>query len=205
MIRGRVSDARTNGQITCTNLGLDASGKPEVCQITVTMTAPAADGSTRTITVTSAPDLEYVIPAPGEEGLLPGLYTLTISVPGYEPGTVKVRVPMDTTVEAAQVALYPSPSVVGTILTRVGAVPAGTCVIARPTGSTGALGPCQVSTAPDGSITCTITGGAKCAGTKPDGSYALERLGSGQFDLSVVPGDDEYLPVAPVAIVLSSR
>lgn len=203
VIKGRVSDARTNGQITCTNLGLDPSGKPEVCQITVTMTAPAADGSTRTITVTSAPDLEYVIPAPGDTGLLPGLYTLTVSVPGYEPGTVKVKVPMGQTVEAAQVALYPSPSVVGTILTRVGAVPAGTCVIARPTGSTTPLGPCAVATAPDGSITCTITGGAKCAGTKPDGSYALERLGSGQFDVSVQPGDSEYLPVAPVSIVLS--
>lgn len=202
VIRGRVSDARTNGQITCTNLGLDANGQPEVCQITATMTAPAADGSTRTITVTSAPDLEYVIPAPGDVGLLPGLYTVTISVPGYEPGTVKVRVPMDTTVEAAQVALYPSPSVVGTILTRVGAVPAGTCVVARPTGSAGVAPPCAVSTAPDGSLTCTVAGG-RCAATAPDGSYALERVGSGQFDISVQPGDDEYLPVAPVAIVLS--
>ncbi len=203
VIRGRVSDARTNGQITCTNLGVDpTTGKPEVCQITVTMTAPAADGSTRTITVTSAPDLEYVIPAPGDTGLLPGLYTLTISVPGYEPGTVKVKVPMGQTVEAAQVALYPSPSVVGTILTRVGAVPAGTCVVARPTGSTGPLGACAVSTAPDGSVSCTVSG-ARCAGTNPDGSYALERLGSGQFDVSVLPGDSEYLPVAPVAIVLS--
>lgn len=203
VIRGRVSDARTNGQITCTNLGVDPSGKPEVCQITATMTAPAPDGSTRTITVTAAPDLEYVIPAPGTTGLLPGLYTVTVSAPGYEPGTVKVKVPMGQTVEAAQVALYPSPSVVGTILARVGAVPAGTCVIARPTGSTGTLGPCTVTTAPDGTVTCTITGGAKCAATKPDGSYDLERLGSGQFDISVVPGDDEYLPVAPVAIVLN--
>ena len=203
VIRGRVSDARTNGQITCTNLGVDASGKPEVCQITVTMTAPAADGSTRTITVTSAPDLEYVIPAPGTTGLLPGLYTLTVSAPGYEPGTVQVKVPMGQTVEAAQVALYPSPSIVGTILTRVGAVPAGTCVVARPSGSTGTLGPCTVSTAPDGTVTCSVTGGAKCAATKPDGSYDLERLGSGSFDVSVIPGDDEYLPVAPVAIVLN--
>ncbi|HUX69090.1 MAG TPA: carboxypeptidase regulatory-like domain-containing protein [Cellulomonadaceae bacterium] len=203
VIRGRVSDARTNGQITCTNLGVDASGKPEVCQITATMTAPAADGTTRTITVTSAPDLEYVIPAPGSTGLLPGLYTVTISVPGYEPGTVQVKVPMGQTVEAAQVALYPSPSVVGTILTRVGAVPAGTCVVARPTGSTGTLGPCTITTAPDGTVTCTVTGGAKCAATKPDGSYDLERLGSGSFDVSVIPGDDEYLPVAPVAVVLN--
>ena len=203
VIRGRVSDARTNGQIKCANLGLDANGNPEVCQITATMTAPAADGSTRTITVTSAPDLEYVIPAPGSTGLLPGLYTVTISVPGFEPGTVQVKVPMGQTVEAAQVALYPSPSVVGTILTRVGAVPAGTCVVARPTGSTGALGPCTTTTAPDGTVTCTVTGGAKCAATKPDGSYDLERLGSGSFDVSVIPGDDEYLPVAPVAVVLN--
>ena len=203
VIRGRVSDARTNGQIKCANLGLDANGNPEVCQITATMTAPAADGSTRTITVTSAPDLEYVIPAPGSTGLLPGLYTVTISVPGFEPGTVQVKVPMGQTVEAAQVALYPSPSVVGTILTRVGAVPAGTCVVARPTGSTGALGPCTTTTAPDGTVTCTVTGGAKCAATAPDGSYDLERLGSGSFDVSVIPGDDEYLPVAPVAVVLN--
>ncbi|MCV2395221.1 carboxypeptidase regulatory-like domain-containing protein [Actinotalea sp. M2MS4P-6] len=198
VIRGRVSDARTNGQITCTNLA-----PTETCEITVTMTAPGADGSTRNISVTSAPDLEYVIPGPGDEGLLPGLYVLTISVPGYEPGTVSVRVPMDQTVEAAQVALYPSPSVVGTILTRVGAVPAGTCVIAWPTGSTGSPGPCTVGTDAAGDPTCVIGDPAQCAGTATDGSYALERLGSGQFDVSVQPGDDEYLPVAPVAIVLT--
>ncbi|MCL3861863.1 carboxypeptidase regulatory-like domain-containing protein [Actinotalea sp. K2] len=202
-IRGRVSDARTNGVISCSNLQLEPDGTPERCEITVTLTAPAADGSIRTIEVTSDPDLEYTVPAPGAEGLLPGLYTLTLSAPGYEPGRVRVQVAMGETVVAAQVALFPSPSVVGTVLTRVGAVPAGTCVVARPTGESGPLGDCVTAQEPDGEVSCTITGGAQCASTRPDGSYALERLGSGQFDVMVVPGDDEYLTVPAVAIVLT--
>ncbi len=197
-IRGRVSDARTNGQITCP--GIDPG---EVCEVTASMTAQAMDGSTRNISVTVAPDLEYTIPAAGDEGLLPGLYTLTISAPGYESGEVKVQVPMGQTVVASQVALYPSPSIVGTILTRVGAVPADTCVIAVRDGvDPGTVGDCDVGGDPT-EPTCTITGDARCAGVAVNGSYALERLSGGTYQVSVQPGGDEYVAVPAVPVSLA--
>lgn len=202
-IRGRVSDARTNGQITCPGLDPDAG---ETCEVTVTMQAADLSGATRTLTVTSAPDLEYQIPAADDPdgGLLPGLYTLTVSAPGYEPTTVQVQVPMDAVVRAAQVALFPSPSLVGTVLTRVGTVPPGTCVVAVPAGQDpSAVGPCVLAVDDAGAPTCEIDGDARCAGIGVNGSYEMSRLRSGDYRVLVRPGDAEYLPVAPVDLALS--
>lgn len=202
-IRGRVSDARTNGQITCPGLDVDAG---ETCEVTVTLQAADLDGATRTVSVTSAPDLEYQIPAADDPagGLLPGLYTLTVSAPGYEPGRVQVEVPMDQVVRAAQVALFPSPSLVGTVLARVGTVPAGTCVLAVPAGQDlAAVPPCTLGVDADGAPTCELAGDARCAGIGVNGSYEMSRLRSGDYQVLVRPGDDEYLPVPPVTISLT--
>nr|WP_297425829.1 carboxypeptidase regulatory-like domain-containing protein [uncultured Actinotalea sp.] len=202
-IRGRVSDARTNGQITCPGLDTDAG---ETCEVTVTLRAADASGAVRTVTVTSAPDLEYQIPAADDPagGLLPGLYALSVSAPGYEPGTVQVEVPMDQVVRAAQVALFPSPSLVGTVLARVGTVPAGTCVLAVPAGQDlGAVGPCTLGVDADGAPTCEVAGDARCAGTGVNGSYEMSRLRSGDYQVLVRPGDGEYLAVPPVTISLT--
>lgn len=204
-ILGRVSDARTNGQLTCPGLGTG-----ETCEVTVTLQAADVTGATRTVTVTSAPDLEYRIPAADDPagGLLPGLYTLTVSAPGYEPGTVQVEVPMDEGVRAAQVALFPSPSLVGTVLARVGTVPAGTCVVAVPVG----VDPSTVGCTPGGDAvapTCEVTGdlavipGSRCAGIGVNGSYEMSRLRSGEYRVLVRPGDPEYLAVPPVTLTLS--
>ncbi|MEP7763342.1 carboxypeptidase regulatory-like domain-containing protein [Sanguibacter sp. 25GB23B1] len=199
-IRGRVSDARTNGQLTCTAL---APG--EQCLVTVSLTAQKVDGSQRPVSVTSDPNLEYLIPGAGEEGLLPGIYTLTVSAPGYEPGTVKVRVAMDQTVTAGQVALFPRPALTGTVLTRVGAVPAGTCVVAVPRGTAVTTDPCAVDGAAGTTPpSCTITAPARCAYTGDNGSYSMINLSSGTYQLTVRPGSDEYrYTQAPTEITLA--
>lgn len=199
-IRGRVSDARTNGQLTCTAL---APG--EQCLVTVSLTAQNVDGSQRPVSVTSDPNLEYLIPGAAEEGLLPGIYTLTLSAPGYEPGTVKVRVAMDQTVTAGQVALFPKPALTGTVLTRVGAVPAGTCVVAVPRGTAVTTDPCAVDGAAGTTPpSCTITAPARCAFTGDNGAYSMINLTSGTYQLTVRPGNAEYrYTQAPTEITLA--
>lgn len=181
-IRGRASDARTNGQIDCVAL---APG--EECLVTVSLTAQDPDGTQRQVTVTSEPDLEYVIPAADDTGLLPGLYELTVSAPGYESSSVKVNVPMAQTVSAGQVALFPSPSLSGTVLTRIGAVPDGTCVVAVASGGPAPTGGCTAP-APD---TCQVDGG-RCAFTGVNGGYTITSMPGGTYTVTVVPGSSEY-------------
>ena len=121
-IRGSVRDASTGGQITCPHLRDDDVGG---CVITVAGDVADSSGAVTRFTATVGPDEEYTFPKPGDPGLLPGLYRLTISAPGYEDGHVNVTVPMGQVVEATTVALEQSPSIVGTIQARVGAVSDG--------------------------------------------------------------------------------
>ncbi|SFJ70700.1 carboxypeptidase regulatory-like domain-containing protein [Cellulomonas sp. KH9] len=185
-VTGRVTDASTGGRVQCL-------ATTEPCLVTVTTTAAALDGTTRTVTTTAAPDDAYVLPADGDGGLLPGRYTLTVSVPGYETGTVAVTVPMGVVVEAATVALTPSPSLVGSVLPRVGALPTDVCVVARPAGS--------ATTCAPATATCTGTD-ARCA-RLTQGMYELRRLPAGTWEVVVVglPADDWVTP-DPVEVVL---
>ncbi|TNC19197.1 hypothetical protein FHE66_04625 [Georgenia sp. 311] len=198
-VQGAVSDASTNGQIEC-----PAGTDPEDCVVTVTTRAQTLDGTTRTVTVTVAPDLPYTLPPADQPGLLPGLYQVDVSAPGYEPGRVTVQVPMGETVQANPVALYRSPSVTGVVSTRVGMVPDGTCVLAVPGTGAAADADCTV----DSGGVCTVSGatlpaGARCAGLATNGSYTLEQLSSGSWSVAVRPPDgSEYLPVAAVSLVL---
>ncbi|MPV87299.1 hypothetical protein GB882_01355 [Georgenia ruanii] len=221
-IQGRVSDATTNGQITCPS---DVAN--EDCVITVSLSAQdGEDGTRRDITVTTAPDLEYTIPAADDTGLLPGLYTLTISAPGYESGTVNVQVPMGETVQANSVALYRSPSITGTISARLGSVPTkpgeGTCVLAVPVADTSGAADCVTGQDAPGNLICTVqtTAGtpiapsdtvARCAPVQTDGSYTIEHLSAGVYQVSVEtpepgpePGASKYLRVSPVQLTLEA-
>lgn len=199
VIVGRAVDASTGGgPVTCPAL---LAG--EECLVTVATTATGIDGEPRELTTTFAPDASYTIPGPDEPGLLPGLYELTVTAPGYEPERIRVEVPMDTTVNAPVAALLPAPSIVGTITARVGNVPDGTCVVAVPAGvDPDGLGDCVPVTPDPDAPRCLIDGGAHCAFTGLNGSYELTGLPSGSYDVSVRPGDPEYRPVDPVTITL---
>ncbi|GEK21456.1 carboxypeptidase regulatory-like domain-containing protein [Cellulomonas xylanilytica] len=192
-IRGSVRDASTGGQVTCPNI---LPG--EDCRITVTGDVTDLTGDTRPFTAYTEPDLDYTFPAAADPGLLPGLYRLTISAPGYEDGHVNVTVPLGRVVEATPVALEQSPSIVGTVQARVGAVSTGTCVIAVP-GTPGALptDPCTGDT-----TTCAVPGGA-CSFIGVNGSYEINRLTAGPYTVFVVPpAGGEYLPPVPGSVAL---
>ncbi|WP_116948350.1 carboxypeptidase regulatory-like domain-containing protein [Jiangella endophytica] len=199
VIVGRAVDASTGGgPVSCPALLPD-----EPCLVTVATTATGLDGAPRELTTTFAPDASYTLPGPDEPGLLPGLYELTVTAPGYEPERIRVEVPMDATVNAPVAALLPAPSVVGTITARVGAVPDGTCVVAAPAGADPeSLGDCVPVTPDPDAPRCRIEGGAHCAFTGVNGGYELTGLPSGGYDVSVRPGDPEYRPVDPVTITL---
>lgn len=198
-IRGRVSDARTNGQIVCPD-----KAPTDPCEVTVTLTTQGKDGTARTVSVTANADREYTIPATTDEGLLPGLHTLQITADGYAPGQVTAQVPMGAVVRANQVALHPAPAIVGTVTARSGVVPAGTCVVAV-SGNTDPLsgGGCTVTGDP-AAPECQTTGDLVCTVVNVDGSYKLEHLRSGTYQVAVVPpAGGQYLPVAGVEMSVS--
>jgi len=205
-VRGRASDARTGSVITCPDLPVAD------CVVAVELQRQRLDGTTETVRVTTAPSLEYTIPPAGGEGLLPGLYTLVVSAPGYEPQRVDVEVPMGQTVRAAQASLLPSPSVVGAVQARVGAVPDASCVIV----ATAGVGPgdveaadCAFGTTADGATTCAITSpvataSARCSAIGLNGSYEVARLVSGGYSVWVESADDEYRAQPPTAVSLAA-
>ncbi|HWJ85090.1 MAG TPA: carboxypeptidase-like regulatory domain-containing protein, partial [Cellulomonas sp.] len=195
-IRGRATDASTGARLTCPNL-LDG----EKCQLTVTTTVQLPGQNPKTITVTSDPDTPYELPRAGDGGLYPGLYHLTLKAPGYEPGTVDVTVPMGQVVEAATVALYPSPSIVGSVAARIGVVPSTTCVVAvERDGAAPGDNPCGLD--PTGKH-CTSDAGA-CSFIGLNGSYEIDRLSSGAYDVYVVPEKgSEYVAPPKVSVTLT--
>ncbi|ROS21777.1 carboxypeptidase-like regulatory domain-containing protein [Cellulomonas sp. PhB150] len=195
-IRGRATDASTGARLTCPNL---LPG--EKCQLTVTTTVQLPGENPKTITVKSDPDTPYELPRAGDGGLYPGLYHLTLRAPGYEPGTVDVTVPMGQVVEAATVALYPSPSIVGSVAARIGVVPSSTCVVAVPRdGTAPGDNPCGPDTTGKG---CASSAGA-CSFIGVNGSYEIDRLSSGAYDVYVVPvKGSEYVAPEKVSVTLT--
>jgi len=200
-VRGRVTDSRTGGQITCPpNI---PSGD---CVITAT-TTDRAGGGTQTFQVTAPPDQEYLLPAvggAGSGGLLPGLHAVTVSAPGYEATTVMVQVPLGVTIEAPPVALAPAAVITGSVSTPVGALPAGTCVIVVPLAEGGSTAPPCTPAAPP-ALTCTTTiGDALCAVADSNGHYEIDSVPHGSYDVYVEPTDTEYLPAPPVPETVAS-
>lgn len=193
-IVGRATDAGTGARITCPHL---LPG--EKCELTVSTVVRSPGEPARTVTVRSQPDRPYELPASGERGLYPGLYRLTLSAPGYEPATVDVTVPMGQVVEAATVAMYPSPSIVGSVSARIGVVPTTTCVVAVPAGEPApGADPCrQVDD------TCESAAGA-CAFIGLNGSYQIDRLSKGGYTVHVIPpASADYVRPDPVSVTLT--
>ncbi len=142
-VRGRVTDARSGGQLNCDQAdGYDPSqpgspGNLALCKLNVGVdvteaavaAACATPASTNPMVVCGVdPSQEYTVPSIDQQpvpGLLPGLHHLLITAPGYESGTVDVQVPLDATTEASPLALFPAATVVGTINAAVGNLSTG--------------------------------------------------------------------------------
>lgn len=195
-IRGRVVDGRSGGVLTCDD-------KAVPCIVTVTTVDERPEGA-KTFTVTTSPDVEYLLPpvtASGGEGLLPGAHRVTVSAPGFEPTTIVVQVPQSKVVDAPQIALYPAGVITGTISAKVGSLGDGTCVVVAPLNSLSAAPACK----PGGITTdsrCDIAAPAKCAVVDATGRYFVRGLTHGSYDLWVVPGTDDFVMPPKVPITL---
>ena len=246
-IRGRLSDARSGGPLSCDQDDRydpsqpDSDANKALCKVNVGVDVSQADvdagcapGATPDpkIVCGVSPSQEYTVPSiehGSTEGLLPGLHHLVVSAPGYENGAVDAQVPLGVTVEAPQLALYPSATVVGTINATVGnlstgpdltqpddpdePVPTGqdyahqvgyrTCVIVAPASPAPSSPPgCTLATGPSGVPTCASVAG-KCSLTSiSDGSYTVRGLPHGTYLVFVHPLNPEYRPVAGAQVIL---
>ncbi len=143
-VRGRITDARSGGPLSCDQaddydptLPPGSKANVDLCKLDVGVdvsqqavdAACAVGGTPNPMVVCDVdPTTEYTVPSIDLKpvtGLLPGLHHLVVSAPGYEAGKVDVQVPLGGTVEAPQLALYPSATVVGTINAAVGSLSTG--------------------------------------------------------------------------------
>jgi hypothetical protein len=207
-IRGQVVDSRTGGPLTCDRTAVPIDAKD--CVVTVSVSAPVnpADASQGTITITStstaALDYVYTVPRLDDAkhpGLPPGLYTVTVSAPGYETTITHVQVAQGQTAPAPQVSLPVLGVITGTITTRVGTPNAPSCVIAVPA-ETKVPKPLPTSCSPDpDTATCTVPGlpaqpcgltSTGAAGQGAAGTYQVRGLKHGRYQMLVIAQDPEY-------------
>ncbi len=206
-IQGRVVDARTGGTLNC-----DRAPDPnDPCTaFTASVQVPVVDPATgqievnaptETISAQYPPVDPYVLPADGDTahpGLVPGLYTVNLTAPGYEPASVTVQVAQGAITTAPQVSMAPLGMIAGRITTQVGFPTDPTCVVVS---SAGASPPPAgaTCTADVAAGTCTVgTDTAfRCGLVKPDGTYQVRGLTHGGYTAYVLLSDPEYLPPAP--------
>ena len=113
------------------------------------------------VSATSSPAEDYLLPAredTAHPGLVPGLYTVTLTAPGYEPGTVNVQVGQGQVAPAPLATLVPLGMITGRLTTRAGQLTGVTCIVATPSG----IPPTTVQTS------CTTPDDATCVLTDAD-------------------------------------
>ncbi|MET0866199.1 MAG: carboxypeptidase regulatory-like domain-containing protein, partial [Nakamurella sp.] len=204
-------DARTGGTLTC-----DRAPTPgETCLLTTSVPVPAVDPVTGRIDPNLPPELvtgvfspaeDYLLPSPDDTahpGLVPGLYTVTLSAPGYEPASTSVQVAQGQIVPAPQVSLSPLGMLTGRLTTRVGTPTGITCVAVTPTGVDPPAAGSSCVPKPDG-IGCIVSDdpSINCGLVQPDGTYQVRGLVHGGYTVVVLPSDPEYIAPAPFDIQL---
>lgn len=220
-IRGQVVDSRTGGPLTCDRAVVPVSAADCVATVTVSAPKDPTDESkgtvTYTTTATAALNFVYTIPnldATPPVGLPPGLYTVTVSAPGYETTLTHVQVAQGQTVPAPQASMPALGIISGTITTRIGNPSKASCVLAVPVSvSLPTTLPTSCAMNADGA-TCTaagIPGSQPCAltsmggaGEGPIGTYSIRGLTHGRYTMLLIPQDPEYTSVvnAPPIVTL---
>ena len=199
LVKGSAIDGVTNGLLTCDAL-------TPAC-LTASITSEDGD----TYTTSFAPDEEYTLPdlthpGPGQKdvkGLRPGVYAVTVSGPHYETTTVRVQVPLGTTVVAPVASLLPAPKITGFMSIARGATTGTNCVYAYPQGTAAPTG--HLCDHP-GSVSGTCTTPADstqvfpCAALGSGGYYSVEVPQRGQYLLAVDVADPDYVTPAPVEL-----
>ncbi|MDQ1737370.1 MAG: large repetitive protein, partial [Pseudonocardiales bacterium] len=215
-IKGQVTDARAGGHITCPVV---TPAKPD-CLLIAIDGGPFADGID--------PANEYLAPT-GGTGLQPGLHTITAYAPGYQQASVKVQVPLNATVNAPAISMYPAPIIKGTISSAVGqAVTLGSaasgntpavkanpvCVFAVVVGTTptAAQLTCTRYSVPataenPGCPTAQLSvppspTDVVCVQADVNGRFSLTVAQNGGYSVYVTPADDEYRSVPSAQLVL---
>ena len=156
-------------------------------------------GGTAIGTTQFTPDAEYTLPDDGQPvGLVPGLYTVTVSAPHYESAKTRVQVGFRDNATADTIQLAPAPVITG-VISAVTGEPAGpVCVWAVPDGvaapTTRCSDPAPAACAPDSATfdPTDTTPRAQCAWVDGLGRYSIEVPRRGEYTLLVEPQDDEY-------------
>ncbi|MBV9369950.1 MAG: carboxypeptidase regulatory-like domain-containing protein, partial [Frankiales bacterium] len=203
-ISGTIVDAHTGAALNC------PVAAPN-CTATVDVYADSTSSTTPLATTTVHPGAAYTLPG-AAPFLLPGLYRLVFTAPGYESGTLRVQVPegaaSGTIVTAQPIALTPEGTILGHV-SSPGDVVTG-CVIAKP------MDPANPSTPPTAPTSCptvptaanaptACTGAAtNCVGTiGVTGDYEIDFVPARTYWMFVVPNNaSNFVPVQPSKVTL---
>jgi len=203
-ISGTIVDAHTGAALNC------PVATPN-CTATVDAYDDSTSSTTPRATTTVHPGAAYTLPGTAPF-LLPGLYRLVFTAPGYESGTLRVQVPegaaAGTIVTAQPIALTPEGTILGHV-SSPGDVVTG-CVVAKP------IDPANPSTPPTAPTTCptaptatnaptACTGAAtNCVGTiGTTGDYEIDFVPARTYWMFVVPDNaTNFVPVQPSKVTL---
>lgn len=217
-VTGTAQDARSLGPVTDqTSPGVNpygfacaADGKQDGAKLTqFTLTAQVTDPippspsdpnpQPATYCTNFLPTEHYTLPDKTlnpDAGLLPGLHTVTVSAPGFEPAQVQVVVPLAGTITAPIASLYPAPKLTGNVITQAKRLPTGpTCIwttgsgVSTPSPACSATGCPAISDPTTASCTTPLDGSGNPTFS---GSYSLTLPAHGIYSVFAASADSDY-------------
>ncbi len=213
-ITGSIVDAHTGAALTCPQALPSCSATIKLFDAAV---PPPPALPTAIATTTANPGVPYTIPGSSATGLLPGLYEIQVSAPGYESGSIRVQVNGDPLVTAQPIALTPEGTILGHV-SSPGDVVSG-CVAATPVTAltvnsapappgadpTHPQGVCPVAPTGSGATTaCIGDNPTDCVGDiGPLGDYEIDFVPARTYWMYVIPDNAQnFVPVAPAKVTL---
>jgi uncharacterized membrane protein YgcG len=217
-VQGSAVDALTGNPVTPPpnsdfGPGCDKTPLTQFKLTAVVIDTPPDGSASKTYCTNFLPGEQYTLPdvtTNPDDGLLPGLHTITITAAGYEGTSVQVSVPLGGIVKAPTAQLYPAPRLVGLVTSAKG-VPAGpSCVWAVGKNGPSAPQPCGATGSPEPGCPTTLPADSAC--TSPSGTadavgnYTLVLPVHGAYQVYLSTADPDYqtasdsLAVAPQSV-----